>query len=72
MLYVPLQLDKYENHYLLDTGAIQSVISEAELRKTLQARPEALLKVLPHQTSKFKLRTVTSYQIVNKTYFAST
>ena len=33
MLYVPLQFDKYENSALLDTGAIQSAMSEAELRK---------------------------------------
>ena len=28
MLYVPLQFDKYENSALLDTGAIQSAMSE--------------------------------------------
>ena len=34
MLYVPLQFDKYENHALSDTGAIQSAMSEAELKKS--------------------------------------
>ena len=32
MLYVRLQFDKYENHAILDTGAIQSAMSEAKLR----------------------------------------
>ena len=44
MLYVPLQFDKYENHALLDTGAIQSAMSEAELRKIITAHPEAILQ----------------------------
>ena len=39
MLYVPLQFDKYENSALLDTGEIQSAMSEAELRKTTTAHP---------------------------------
>ena len=47
MLYVPLQFDKYENHALLDTGAIQSAMSEAELRKITTAHPEAILQELP-------------------------
>ena len=56
MLYVPLQFDKYENHALLDTGAIQSAMSEAELRKITTAHPEAILQELPPppRTSKFK------------------
>ena len=54
MLYVPLQFDKYENHALLDTGAIQSAMSEAELRKLTTAHPEAILQELPPQISKFK------------------
>ena len=33
IFYVPLQFDKYVNNALLDTGAIQSAMSEAELRK---------------------------------------
>ena len=44
MLYVPLQFDKYENQCLLDTGAIQCALSEAELGKLLHAHPEAILK----------------------------
>ena len=54
MLYVPLQFDKYENHALLDTGAIQSAMSEAELRKITTAHPEAILQELPLRISKFK------------------
>ena len=54
MLYRPLQFDKYGNHVLLDTGAIQSAMSEAELRKITTAHPEAILQELPPRTSKFK------------------
>ena len=46
MLYVPLQFDKYENHALLDTGAIQSAMSETELRKITTAHPETILQEL--------------------------
>ena len=56
MLYVPLQFDKYENHALLDTGAIQSAMSGAELRKITTAHPEAILQEVqpPLRNSKFK------------------
>ena len=47
MLYVPLQFRAYENFGLLDTGAIQSALSEAELRRILSAHPAALLQELP-------------------------
>ena len=47
MLYVPLQFREYENFGLLDTGAIQSALSEAELRRILTAHPAALLQELP-------------------------
>ena len=47
MLYVPLQFDKYENHALLDTSAIQSAMSEAELRKIITSHPEAIVQELP-------------------------
>ena len=47
MLYVPLQFRAYENFSLLDTGAIQSALSEAELRRILSAHPAALLQELP-------------------------
>ena len=33
MLYIPLYFNKYENNALLDTGAIQSAMSEAEQQK---------------------------------------
>ena len=46
MLYVPLQFREYENFGLLDTGAIQSALSEAELRRILSAHPAALLQEL--------------------------
>ena len=47
MLYVPLQFREYENFGLLDTGAIQSALSEAELRHILRAHLSALLQELP-------------------------
>ena len=47
MPYVPLQFREYENFGLLDTGAIQSALSEAELRRILSAHPAALLQELP-------------------------
>ena len=47
MLYVPLQFRQYENHGLLDTGAIRSAMSEDELRRILSAQPAALLDEYP-------------------------
>ena len=47
MLYVPLQFRQYENHGLLDTGAIRSAMSENELRRILSAHPAALLEEYP-------------------------
>ena len=47
MLYIPLQFRSYENFGLLDTGAIQSAMSEAELRRILSAHPAALLEEYP-------------------------
>ena len=47
MLYVPLQFRADENFGLLDTGAIQNALSEAELRRLLSAHPAALLQELP-------------------------
>ena len=47
MLYVPLQFRAYENHGLLDTGAIRSAMSEDELRRILSAHPAALLEEYP-------------------------
>ena len=55
MLYVPLQFDKYENHALLDTGAIQSAMFEAELRKITTAHPEAILQKLPPPNVKIQI-----------------
>ena len=55
MLYVPLQIDKYENYALLDTGAIQSAMSEAELRKITTAHPEAILQELPPPNFKIQI-----------------
>ena len=54
MLFVLLQFDKYENHALLDTGAIQSEMSEAELRKIITAHPEVILQKLPPSPPNFK------------------
>ena len=39
MLYVPLEFGAYENYGLLDTAAIQSAMSENELRRLLQTYP---------------------------------
>ena len=47
MLYVPLHFREYENHGLLDTGAIRSAMSEDELRRILSAHPAALLEEYP-------------------------
>ena len=47
ILYVPLQFRAYENQGLLDTGAIQSAMSENELRRILQAHPAAQLEEYP-------------------------
>ena len=47
MLYVPLQFREYENYGLLDTGAIQSAMSENELRRILQAHPAAQVEEYP-------------------------
>ena len=47
MLFVLLQFNTYENQGLLDTGAVQSALSEAELRKYTAAHPEAVLNELP-------------------------
>ena len=55
MLYVPLQFDKYENNALLDTGAIQSAMSEAELRKITTAHSEAILQELPPPNFKIQI-----------------
>ena len=46
MLFVPLQFNNYENQGLLDRGAVQSALSEAELRKIVAAHPEAVLDEL--------------------------
>ena len=47
MFFVPLQFNNYENQGPLDTGAVQSELSEAELRKITAAHPEAVLNELP-------------------------
>ena len=55
MLYVLLQFRAYENYGLLDTGAIQSAMSENKLRRILQAHPAAQLKEYP--APDFKVQT---------------
>ena len=54
MLFVPLLFITYENQGLLDTRAVQSALSEAELRKIIAAHPEAVLDELPPPILKFK------------------
>ena len=55
MLFVPLQFNNYENQGLLDTGAVQSALSEAELRKITAAHPEAVLDELPPPNFKVQI-----------------
>ena len=47
MMYIPLQLAQYEKQASLDTGAIQSAMSETELRTILTTHPSALFKGKP-------------------------
>ena len=51
-MYVPLQFREYKNFGLLDTGAIQSALSEAELRRILSAH---LLQELPAPVFKVQI-----------------
>ena len=46
MVVRPSPIDNYKNHALLDTGAIQSALSEDELRKIITAQLEAVLQTL--------------------------
>ena len=55
MLFVPLQFNNYESQGLLDTGAVQSAVSEAELRKITSAHPEAVLDELPPPNFKVQI-----------------
>ena len=55
MLFVPLQFNSYENQGLLDTGAVQSALSEAELRKITAAHPGAVLDELPPPNFKVQI-----------------
>ena len=47
MLYIPLQIKQCEISAPLDTGAIQSALSETELRRIVTAYSSALLDELP-------------------------
>ena len=47
MLYVTLQFCSYESFRLHDTGAIESALSEAELRRIVAAHPAAVFEELP-------------------------
>ena len=49
------QFNSYENQGLLDTGAVQSALSEAELRKITTAHPEAVLDELPPPNFKVQI-----------------
>ena len=55
MLFVPLQFNSYENQGLLDTGAVRSALSEAELRKITAAHPEAVIDELPPPNFKVQI-----------------
>ena len=55
MFFVPLQFNNYENQDLLDTGAVRSALSEAELRKITAAHPEAVLDELPPPNFKVQI-----------------
>ena len=74
MLYVPLHFNQYENHALLDTGAFQSAMSEAELRKVSTAHPEPSFKNYP--PNKFMIQSANGNlvpvrkQVIHKFYVA--
>ena len=55
MLFVLLQFNNYENQGLLDTRAMQSALSEAELRKITAVHPEAVLDELPPPNFKVQI-----------------
>ena len=55
MLYVPLQFRQYENHGLIDTGAIQCAMSEDKPRRILSAHPAALLEEYPAANFKVQI-----------------
>ena len=40
MLYAPLHFKNHENHALVDTGAVQSAMSENQLKKIQNANPK--------------------------------
>ena len=71
MLYVPLQFREYENFGLLDTGAIQSALSEAEVRRILSAHPAALLQELPAPEFKVQIAKTASYPSESRCYYDS-
>ena len=54
-MFPPLQFNNYENQGLLDTGAVQSALSEAELDKITAAHPEAVLDELPPPNFKVQI-----------------
>ena len=55
MMYIPLTFNTIECQGLLDTGAVKSAMSEAELAKILQASPKALVKELPAPNFKIQI-----------------
>ena len=73
-LYATLCFKNSENHALLDTGAVQSAMSENDLRKFQTARPEAVLTELP--TADFKVELANAFlvtvtkQVVLKIFMA--
>ena len=71
MLYVPLQFRDYENQGLLDTGAIQSAMSEDKLRRKATAHPAALLEEYPAPEFKVQIGMEVLYQFESKYYFDS-
>ena len=46
-LYIPLEFEYYEISAPLDTGALQSTLSENKLRRIITPHPSALLDELP-------------------------
>ena len=63
MQYASLQFRSYENIGLLDTGAIQSALSEVELRRTLTTHPAALLEELPAPDFKVQIANGSILQV---------
>ena len=57
-MYIPLQFSQYEKQALLDTGAIQSAMSETEQQKILTTQNMALIKEMHAPEFKMQIANV--------------